>query len=148
MLSERVKFWPLENLQRNVPCHSRPWRYYKRWSGSPKLCSAGKSWVMILGELFGVSRSGGFPQTSEISTHLGQCESSNVAVVILFVLIAANSNCEHHLSPRTSRINTDYQRCVIVDPEGSGKSWHCSPMSLSPDSSLSHRRRKNVALMR
>lgn len=51
-----------------------------------KVCSAGKSWVTILGQLFGMIQNGGFPsnisRSEMISTHLSQCESNGDFIYI------------------------------------------------------------------
>jgi len=67
---------------------------------------------------------------------------------ILFILITSVSNYEHLcLSPKNNLINTGYQECVIANTGGSGKYCHCSHMSSSPDSTVSHQTIKKETLL-
>jgi len=80
-----------------------------------------------------------FRQTSLILKWSPHTSVNVKAMEILFILITSVSNYEHLcLSPKNNLINTGYQECVIANTGGSGKYCHCSHMSSSPDSTVSH----------
>lgn len=94
------------------------------------------------------SRMEAFPRISLVLKWSPHTSVNVRAMEILFILIASISNYEHLcLSPKNNLINTSYQECVIVNIGGSGKYCHCSHMSSSPDSTVSHQTIKKETLL-